>query len=96
MPRLPGISQKEACPGAAEGGGDVQLRLLKVQHWLARGLLQLGEGLVGGGQELAVTGLGLLWHRQPQNTAMAYPPERCPVGNVRVGPPPTGQAANLE
>lgn len=24
-----------ACPEAAEGGGDVQLRLLKDQHWLA-------------------------------------------------------------
>jgi hypothetical protein len=52
-----------ACPGAAEGGGDVQLRLLKAQHRLARGLLQVGDGLVGGGQELPLAGLGNLWHR---------------------------------
>jgi hypothetical protein len=62
-----------ACPGAAEGCGDVQLRLLKNQHRLARGLLQLGEGLVGGGQELAETGLGNLWHRQQQGSAMDHP-----------------------
>ncbi len=52
--------------GAADRGEHVQLWILNDLNRFAGGLLQLRQGLVGGGKEFATATSGGLWHRWPQ------------------------------